>query len=186
MVKPELIARCRKKDQQAFGALYEACLPYVYTIVKGYIENQDIRKDLLQEIFARIFLHLSDYRPEKGEFRFWIRRIAVNQCLMFLRDKQKLYEFDDLTDMDPSLEGQDHIDLQHLDPDVSEVIIGHMPPGYRKIFSLVVMKGYSHEEVSMELGITTETSRSQLTRSKQWLRKFLLTNKTLTENGFFQ
>ena len=184
MVKKNTIEKCKQKDQRAFKALYEGCLPYVFTIVKGYTDNPDFRKDLVQEIFAKVFLNIRNYDAQKGKFKHWLRRIAVNQCLMFIRDKLKRFEYDDLENTAVVHELQAHMDVSHLDPNISEQVLAVMPQGYRKVFSLVVMEGYSHDEVGQQLGISAETSRSQLSRSKQWLRQYFLNNKTLLTNGF--
>ena len=69
MITPAIIEQCKQKKQQAFKAVYEACLPYVFTIVKGYTENPDSRKDLVQEIFAKVFLNIRAFDPERGEFK---------------------------------------------------------------------------------------------------------------------
>jgi RNA polymerase sigma-70 factor (ECF subfamily) len=184
LVTPATIAQCKRKDQQAFKVMYEACLPYVFTIVKGYTENPDSRKDLVQEIFAKVFLHIGKYDQKKGEFKFWLRRIAVNQCLMFIRDKKKHFAMEELENISPKHTLKEEMSLGHLDPDLSEQVLSKMPQGYQKVFSLVVLKGYSHAEASQELGITAETSRSQLARSKQWLRQYISNHKTLLNNGF--
>lgn len=184
MVNQNTIEQCKKKDQQAFKELYESCLPYVFTIVKGYVDNHGYQKDLVQEVFAKIFLKIKMYDEQKGAFKFWLRRVAVNQCLMFIRDKQKQFEYDDIEDITFSDDLQTEMDVSHLDPSLSEQVISKMPEGYRKVFSLVIMEGYSHDEVGLQLGISPETSRSQLSRSKKWLRQYILNNKTLMNNGF--
>ncbi|MEO1263296.1 MAG: RNA polymerase sigma factor [Bacteroidota bacterium] len=184
MVNENTIEKCKKKDQRAFRALYEACLPYVFTVVKGYTDNPDFKKDLVQEIFAKVFLNIRSYDSKKGAFKPWLRRIAVNQCLMFIRDKLKQFEFEDLENVTSNEVLHEQMDLDHLDPDLSEQLLEKMPQGYRKVFSLVILEGYSHDEVGQKLSISPETSRSQLSRSKQWLRQYFSNNKTLIKNGF--
>lgn len=185
MVKQDTILQCKQKNQLAFKAMYEACLPYVFSIVKTYTNNPDSRKDLVQEIFAKLFLNIGSFDPDRGEFKPWLRKIAANQCLMFLRDKKRGFEFDDLEDSTAVSGLQESLDLRQLDPDASEVLLAKMPDGYRRVFSMVVFEGYSHDEVGQTLGITAETSRSQLARSKQWLRQYFTNNKTLMENEYF-
>ena len=184
MVTENTIEKCKKKDQRAFRALYEASLPYVFTVVKGYTDNPDFKKDLVQEIFAKVFLNIRSYDPKKGAFKPWLRRVAVNQCLMFIRDKLKQFEFEDLENLTASNVLHEQIDLRHLDPDLSEQLLEKMPLGYRRVFSMVVLEGYSHDEVGQVLSISPETSRSQLSRSKEWLRQYFLNHKTLMNNGF--
>jgi len=103
---------------------------------------------------------------------------------MFLRDKKKELKVKDLESAISNPNLKEDMSLSHLDPDLSERVLSQMPNGYRKVFSLVIFKGYSHDEVSQKLGISAETSRSQLARSKKWLRQHFSNNKTLMQNGF--
>jgi RNA polymerase sigma-70 factor (ECF subfamily) len=185
LITPEIIQQCVLKDQHAFKVLYDKCIPYVYSVVSDHIKNSDFRQDLIQEIFAKVFLNISSYQEQKGEFKFWIRKIAVNQCLMFIRDKRKLYDYEDVETNTTALNISEHMDLSHLDPQVSQQVLGKMPTRYRQVFAMVVLENYTHQEVSQKLGISPATSRSQLTRSKQWLRQFFSENKTLIHHGFF-
>jgi RNA polymerase sigma-70 factor (ECF subfamily) len=73
--------------------------------------------------------------------------------------------------------------MERINPELIRKTISLMPDGYRNVFKLVVMNGYSHEEVGRELGISTQASRSQLTRSKRWLRNYFKSNKTLADHG---
>ena len=184
MIDKNTIDKCKQKDQHAFRIMYEACIPYVFSVVKGYTKNPDFQKDLVQEIFAKVFLNIKLFDAKKGEFKPWLRRVAVNQCLMFIRDKRKQFEFDDLEDVSTTENLSEQMDISHLDPNLSQQVLAKMPQGYRRVFSLVVLEGYSHDEVGQELGISPETSRSQLSRSKAWLRQYFSNNKTLMSNGF--
>jgi RNA polymerase sigma-70 factor (ECF subfamily) len=160
--------------------MYEACLPYVFTIVKDYTNNQDNQKDLLQEIFAKLFLNIESFDPKRGEFKFWLRKIAVNQCLMFIRDKKPQLDFDDLDAVSKPNELHEDMDLSHLEPSSTEKILNLMPQGYRQVFSMVALEGYTHLEVSQELGISAETSRSQYMRARQWLQQHFFTNNPMS------
>jgi len=171
LVDTDIIEACKQKDPQAFRALYEACVPYVYKVVEGYIDDRDFRRDLIQEVFARVFLKIGQFDVERGEFRFWLRRVTVNECLMYIRSKKSGLDSEPVdmtsTQKHPSIT----LDMSHLDPDRSRVILKQMPEGYRQVFSLVVLNGYSHQEAGLQLGISAETSRSQLSRAKKWLQR---------------
>ena len=174
LVSARIIKKCQEKDQKAFKELYEGCLPYVFTIVKGYTKNSDFKKDLIQEIFAKLFLNIKRYDSSKGDFKPWLRKLVVNQCLTFLRDKMKHFSYDDLDHSTfEAKEMTTYIDTRHLDNGYVQQLMRKMPDGYRKVFSLIVFEGYTHDEVGQCLGISPDTSRSQLFRSKQWLRKYL-------------
>jgi RNA polymerase sigma-70 factor (ECF subfamily) len=179
LVTPEIIEQCKRKEQQAFKVMYDACLPYVFSIVKGYTDDGDWRKDLIQEIFAKLFLNIASFDVAKGDFKFWLRKIAVNQCLMFLRNKKNRPGFDGLENiaLDPSQ--KETMNFDHLDPSLPEQVLPQMPNGFRQVFSLFILEDYSHNEVAQQLGISAETSRSQLARSKQWLRQYFFNHKNL-------
>lgn len=185
MVSPDIISACQQRDQRAFKSLYDACLPYVFTVVKSYTDNFDFRKDLVQEVFAKVFLNIDKYEPDKGDFKFWLRKITANQCLMFFRDKQKHFIYEDFDNAAFVNKTSEYIDLGKLDLPVWKKLIDKMPDGYRKVFSLAIFEGYTHEDISKELGCSVETSRSQLSRSKQWLRQNFSENKKFITDGFF-
>lgn len=174
LVSDLVIKQCRVKDQRAFRTLYNTCIPYVFTIVKGYTCDHDLQKDIIQEVFANVFLKINNYDPDRGMFKTWIRMITVSQCLIFVRDKLKYHQFEAI---DETLLDQKSLETDFNGPYADDVslakrILSVMPEGYRNVFSLVMLEGYSHE-VGEQLGISADTSRSQLARSKQWLNRHL-------------
>ena len=185
LVDAETIAACKSRKRKAFGDLYSQSVTYVLTIVRGYVDCEETRKDLIQDIYSKTFLAIDSYSPDKGAFKFWLRKIAVNQCLMHLRERNGKARIIELNgDLYQMPDRSEHSELNSFDPDFARHVLREMPEGYRRVFTMVVMNGYSHEEVGQELGITAETSRSQLTRSKKWLRGFLKTNKNAVNYGF--
>ncbi len=184
LVDREVIARCQARDKEAFGELYNASIPYVLHIVRDHIKSEETIKDIVQEIYSRAFLAIDSYSFNKGAFRPWLRRIAVNQCLTHIRDsgrKAKVVELSDEFNHIP--EERTDAAFNRLHPEVAQQMLGLMPTGYRTVFDLVVMNGYSHEEAGEELGISAQTSRSQLARGKKWLRNYLNSDKNLVNHG---
>lgn len=184
MVDQSLISSVKKRDQSAFKKMYEFCIRYVYTIVKRYISNESDHQDVIQEIFARVFLSIDTYDSAKGDFKFWLRRIVVNQCLQHYRKNKKealTVSMDSLTESDQRLDEQ----LTEMTKEDVEKYLFQMPGGYRQIFMMVVIDEYTHQEVADELGISPETSRSQLSRAKNWLHKQILiySKEKMVENG---
>lgn len=171
MTDPQIIEWCKKGLEHGHAKLYKDCAPYVYSHVKRYIYNHDFRKDMMQEIFAKVFLNISKYDVRKGTFKSWIRRIAINECLLHIRNTKPLFvvkgieESFDLADNTPL-----PTDLTRAD---IELILSNMPHGYKLVFMLSIIDGYSHKEISQELNITQDTSRSQLLRAKRWVRNYL-------------
>ena len=176
LVPKKIIAKCKRRDQRAFKQLYQACLPYVYTIVKDYVADADLRKDIVQDVFARVFLKLDSFDDRKGAFQYWLRKIAVNECRMFLRDKKRAFDYDELESIPAEKQGREEINLTHLDPDRLEQFLAKMPNGYRRVVQLILLEGYSHEEAAHRLGISAASSRSQLSRAKRWLQDSSLTH----------
>lgn len=171
MVSSIIIDLCKEKQEKGYKALYESCISYVYAIVKSYISDKSSHQDMVQEIFARVFLSLHTFDENKGAFKFWLRKICVNQCLMSLR---KMDFLSMVIPIDALIEQPD----RHLEPVTYQLtrkdiehLLEDMPSGYRTIFLLIAIDEYSHEEVSQLLDISAETSRSQYSRARKWIHR---------------
>lgn len=169
-INQQLLDNCIMRDRVSQKALYEACAPYVYTIVKNYISDKSFIKDALQEAFAHIFCSLKNFDPSKGAFKSWIARITVNQCINILKKTGKINVSEGL---ELIMDIPDHAFsyLEELTKEDIEKILTKMPGGYKTVFLLNIIDGYNHKEIGKMLDITAETSRSQLSRGLQWLRK---------------
>ena len=171
MITTVILEDCKRGLEKGHAQLYKQCAPYVYSMIKRYITNTELRKDLMQEVFAKVFINIKNYDSEKGSFNNWIRKIAVNECLMHIRKARPLFVAEGIED---NVQIVDDSQLPtDLNRDDIEKILASMPKGYKVVFMLSVMDGFSHEEISMQLKITKETSRSQLTRGKKWIRRYL-------------
>ncbi|MEO0778724.1 MAG: RNA polymerase sigma factor [Bacteroidota bacterium] len=164
-----IIQRCKEGNETGYAQLYRSTAPYVYSFLKRYVNDADYRKDLMQEIYAKVFLHIAQYDPTKGSFKNWLRKITVNECLQYLRRSKKLPYTEDLEE-NPYLRDDAPLPTDLKREDV-EQLLHRMPNGYRLIFMLSVMDGFSHREIAQSLDITSETSRSQLARAKRWIRQ---------------
>ena len=170
MVDSTLIQAVKKRDQRAFQLLYERCIRYVYAIVKRYVSNGSDHPDVIQEIFARVFLSIDSFDAQKGEFKFWLRRLTINQCI------KHYHRHKGSTQMDPienaaNLPSDTHETPGTLSEDEIRLFLAGMPEGYKQVFMMVIIDEYSHQEVGELLKITAETSRSQLHRAKKWIRE---------------
>lgn len=176
MISPSILEAIKSGKSNAFQQLYESCIAYVFTIVKRYVSNESDYPDVIQEIFARVFLHIKTYNPAKGEFKPWLRRLAINQCLQHYRQQQPqktIVPLEIVTDDDVRLDEK----LTTLTKKEVENLLQAMPAGYRRVFMMVAIDELPHKEASQMLGISVETSRSQYSRAKHWLRKHLFKNK---------
>lgn len=126
-------------------------------------------EDLLQDGFVTLFTKLDSFKGE-GAFEGWARKIFVNTALMELRRKDALKLSDDLeeargmtTDIPSQTEDIGYQELMEL--------LARMPAGFRTVFNMYVVEGYSHKEISEALGVSEVTSRSQLARARLWLQE---------------
>ncbi len=179
MISQETIQKCKHKEHRAFKTCYEACAPYVYTIVKSYIYEAEFRKDVMQEVFAQIFISIDKYDPKKGKFKSWISQIAIYKCIGVLRKRKTLNLFVPLEDAHVDI-SQETFKLNELTKKEIESLLVNMPDGYRTIFLLSVIDDYKHKEIGEMLQISPETSRSQLSRAIRWIKN----NKIVNEQNF--
>ena len=125
-------------------------------------------EDILQEGFVTLFSRIGSYKGE-GSFEGWARKIFVNTALMHLRKKDALKMSDDL-DTARNLASDITSQTEHIGYKELMALITALPPGFRTVFNMYVIEGYSHKEIAQALGITEITSRTQLSRARTWLQ----------------
>lgn len=171
MIDQKIIENCKRKDERAYKLCYDACAPYVYSIVKNYIYDFELRKDAMQEIFSQVFISIKTFDSTKGKFKSWISQIAINRCISILRKNKKLNY---IIPLDRELEVADYSEtFDAINKDELERLLSHMPEGYRTIFLLKVVDNYAHKEIAELLKISVNTSRSQLSRAIIWIQNNL-------------
>ena len=167
-----LLKACIQGDRKAQRKLYEQLAPKMFPVCLRYMNNREMAEDVMQDGFVTLFSKLDSYSGT-GSFEGWARKIFVNTALMQLRRNDVLRESDNLDDAwdigspDPSaIQEIGHKELLEL--------IAELPPGFRTVFNMYVIEGYSHKEIADELGISENTSRSQLQRARVILQKKIL------------
>ncbi len=162
------IELCKKGDRNAQKALFDLLAPRMYPVCIRYVGDREVAQDILQDGFVTLFSKLDSYKGE-GSFDGWARRIFINTALMYLRKKDALKISDDLetarhlsSDMAGQMENIGYKELMKL--------VTSLPPGFRTVFNMYVIEGYSHKEIADALGITETTSRTQLSRARVWLQ----------------
>lgn len=171
-VDENLITQIKAKNNQAFKRMYDTYIRYVYSIVNRYVRNESDYQDLIQEIFALVFLKIDTYESNKGEFKLWLRKLCINQCIKHYHKNTQRIQTESL---DAELPKDIPYDELQTGLTRSELLsfLNKMPTGYREVFMLVVIDEYSHKEVGEILKISPETSRSQLHRAKQWIKEHI-------------
>lgn len=159
----ELIRKCLKNKSDAQRMLYEKHSSMVYTVCFRYAKNADDANDLLQETFINVFTNLKKFTGS-GSFEGWIRRIAVNCAI---RQYHKNEKRPDDGDIEFSPDAKTYSDA--IDSLSAQEIMGYineLPDGYRIVFNMYAIEGYSHKEIAAELNISESASRSQLARAR--------------------
>lgn len=146
--------------------------------------QEEDRKDMVQESYAKIFSNIHKYKADRGTFNTWIRKVTINECLMHLRKTKKMSILTPVDIID-DITAADDMDIERITRVDIERLLQKMPHGYRIIFLLNVMDGYDHSEIAEQLGIGKETSRSQLSRAKNWVRKNIVNQNNTNAYGLF-
>ncbi len=173
-IERSLIESCKKGDNIAQYTLYNKYTRAMYNLAYRMMNNREDAEDLLQEAFTEAFRKLKSYRYE-STFGAWLKTIVIHRCINQLRRKKKELFTNEFVDTIET----DHIDDQDIKSDIKKVFesIEKLPDGYRIVFTLYLLEGYDHREISEILGISESTSKSQYLRAKNRLRKQLAEEK---------
>ncbi len=166
-------------DRYMQDLLYKKYAPRMYGVCLRYSGNTEDANDLLQEGFIKVYRNLSKFRGE-GSFEGWIRRIFINTSIEHFRRKTQLYKITEA--QENTIEDTDLTALNTLAVKDILQMINELSPGYKAVFNLYVVEGYSHKEIAEMLGITEGTSKSQLARAKGVLKKSLEAISARTKN----
>ncbi len=167
----ELIERCLKNDALAQKRMYEWLSPRMFAVCLRYVGDREDAKDVLHDGFITLFAKLGSYKGD-GSFEGWARRIFVTTALMHLRKKDILKHSDQLDDYGSEI-AYDPAVIEKMEAKVLMKLVQQMPAGFRTVFNMYAIEGYSHQEIAKELDITEGGSRSQLSRAKIWLKEKL-------------
>lgn len=165
----ELIAGCSRGDREAQRMLYERYSSVMYPVCVRYLGSEDA-KDVLQEGFLTVFDKIGTYKGE-GSFEGWMRKIFVNASLMQLRKIDVLRRADDIDETPETGRTLDYGVLEQISSREIMDQVAQLPAGLRSVFNLFVLDGYSHAEVGAMLGITEQSSRSQVSRARSILQE---------------
>jgi RNA polymerase sigma factor (sigma-70 family) len=142
----------------------------MYAVCLRYCKNPDDAQDVLQDGFVKVFKGIHNYRGD-GSFDGWLRRVIVNTAIEHYRRSAKNIVVVDPQDVeveDPSWHAFQNLDVKDI---IS--MLQHLSEGYRQVFNMHVIEGYSHKEIAEILGTTEGTSKSQLARAKAMLKQMV-------------
>ncbi len=168
-----LILKCLECDRQAQKELVCHFAPSLLTVSKRYISGPGA-EDVLQEAFIKIFKHLDSFDVEKGSLEAWMKKIVVNTALNILRKKNVLKQHSEIDHHDVPISPEIY---KSIDAEEIVRLIASLPTSYRTVFNLYAVEGYSHKEIGEMLGCAESSSRSNLARARQLLKKSIYENK---------
>ena len=171
MTEQTIIAGCLHNDAIAQRELYNRYSPKMLSVCYRFAQNREDAEDMLQEGFIRIFNHLNQFKSE-GSFEGWMRRIVVNVCLKIIKNKRINFSTDD--DFGIQIPDSSTDAPSHLSEDELLRLIKRLPTGYRIIFNLHAIEGFSHDEIGDMLKIKASTSRSQLVKARKMLQQQII------------
>ncbi|BDD08433.1 DNA-directed RNA polymerase sigma-70 factor [Fulvitalea axinellae] len=167
----DLIEGCRRNDRRCQKGLYEKYAPVMLGVCMRYVSDRAEAETVMLKAFMKAFERIDSFEG-RGAFGGWLRRIMVNESLNYLRQNKSLFlETDiDLAEFDETF-GYEECKAE---ADDLLRIINELPSGYKAVFNLYAIEGYSHDEIGEKLGISTGTSKSQLSRARALLKKKLM------------
>lgn len=164
----KLIQSCKEGDRAAQKVLYERLAPRMFSVCIRYIGDREMAQDVLQEGFITLFTHLDSYKGD-GSFEGWARKIFITTALMELRRKDALKMSEEL-DVVRGMKTETVSQLQNIGYKDLMKLIATMPAGFRTVFNLYAVEGFTHKDIGEMLGISETTSRTQLSRARTWLQ----------------
>ncbi|MCC5936297.1 MAG: RNA polymerase sigma factor [Lunatimonas sp.] len=162
----DLIKKCLGGDRKAQRTLYELYSGKFLAVCRRYVKDSGSAEDIMIEGFMKIFEHLPQYRAT-GSFEGWMRKIMVTQSLLHIRNNRALQLE---VPLDEGENGGYIESTENLESEDLLRLIDELPLGYRMVFNLYAIEGYSHKEIQELLGISESTSKSQLSRARATLR----------------
>lgn len=175
MDEKKLIQACIKEKRNAQKQLYDLYSPKMYYVCLRYARHELEAQDMLQDGFVKVFDKIASFKSN-GSFEGWIRRIIVNTSLNHCRKRSFKQEQIGIEDYQDKVVNSKAISL--LSEKELLALIQQLPDGYRMVFNLYVIEGYSHKEIGEMLDITESTSRSQLAKARKWMQNVIEKQKS--------
>ena len=174
MTDLDLVKGCKKGRSKEQQELFYRYRNYAMGIGLRYAKKEDEARDIVQEAFIKIYKAIGQLK-DANQLKSWIRKIVVNQCINFYHHELRFGHEEIADGLDIHDENYEDV-LDHMSNNEILKLINALPDGYRLVFNMYVIEGYSHEEIASQLGISVVTSRTQLFKARKILKKRLTEN----------
>ena len=170
----QLVTACAAGDRIAQRTLYDRYVDYMMLTCLRYIPEQEDARETMLDGFLNVYKHIGSFEYRgAGSLKAWMKTIMVNRCLMFLRKKNNVLaqadEFDYSTEPQVDTDALSRLTMKELMQQIHQ-----LPDGYRTVFNLFVFEDMPHKQIATLLGISENTSKSQLYKAKTLLQKTIL------------
>ncbi len=165
----QVIRRIIKGDRKAQTMLYNEYKSVWFRICLRYNKNRDDASDALQNALINIFQKIEQFDLKKGNFSSWSNRIVINENLMLIRKNANAFNMDEIRE-DLDLFDQNETPVERLSAEELTMLIQTLPHGYRTVFNLYVIDGFTHPEIAEKLNISSGTSKSQLFKARKLIQ----------------
>ena len=166
----ELIPGCIEGNRHSQKLLYQQYYGFAMAICLRYSKNYHQAVEVVNDGFLKVFTKLKMYNTEKS-FKGWLRRIMINSSIDHLRKEQKHQGLDDIESQNITSSAPSALENISYDEVIRQ--IQFLTPAYRTVFNLYAIDGFTHQEISVMLGISIGTSKSNLSRARKQLQKAL-------------
>jgi RNA polymerase sigma-70 factor (ECF subfamily) len=166
-----LVIECVKGNIRAQRELFDKYAQKMLGVCMRYTKNTEQAEDILQDGFIKVFNKLKDFKNE-GSLEGWVRRVMVNTALDQIRKNGKLLGDINIDDVGYKIENNAFTLEKMMAEDLMK-LVQSMPEGYKVVFNMFAIEGYSHGEIAKTLGISENTSKSQYSRARNYLKERL-------------
>lgn len=173
-----LVKGCRQQDPRSQREVYQQWAPKMLGVCLRYIKDRSEAESVMTGGFLKVFERIGQFSGE-GSFEGWIRRIMVHEALSYLRQHKHAYMMVDAEEASREVSYENA--EQQLQADDLLALIRQLPAGYRTVFNLYAIEGYSHKEIAEQLEISENTSKSQLSRARSLLQQQIARHSKLVE-----
>ena len=170
MTEVEIIDGCRRNEPVSQRALYEKYAGLMFSVCRRYVKVQEVAEEMLSNGFVKAFKNIDKFEF-RGSFEGWLRRIMVNECLNYLQTQKGIWL--SIEDAEFEVNKSHSVSDDTADLHVQDLLamVDELPTGYRTVFNMYCIEGYKHNEIGEILGISENTSKTQLMRARETLQK---------------
>ncbi|MEI7490086.1 MAG: sigma-70 family RNA polymerase sigma factor [Bacteroidota bacterium] len=179
VIDEKIVKDCIAGKRQAQKLLFDTFAPLMLGVCIRYCRDRDEAEDILQEAFIKVFQNIHSFRGE-GSLTGWIKRVVVNHAINYINKRNKIARHEKIDEIRETeiIDMNEVIEFpEEYNPALLLKLIQELPSGYRTVFNLHIFEDYGHKEIAEALGISENTSKTQLFKARRWLKNKIEENR---------